>query len=233
MTLEASGRRPALTISRNFLLFIPTPQPGLKAVLSYYSSTVTFNPEGDVHISNEAVESSGRNQFLSLFFGVLVAIASSSAPVQSVRPFTSTSQVSSYGETASDDRCHSCQRDFPWDPGETEFQETDMLGFSDGQQRRKKYADGLIPDPGYFIAGAIAGVVSRTATAPLDRLKVYLIAQTSAQQEMMQAVKSGAPTQAVKLATRPLAKAIRALWNMGGFRSFFTGKEPIITSDAW
>jgi hypothetical protein len=37
---------------RNFLLFIPAGTPNLRAVLSYYSSTATLNPEGDVHIND-------------------------------------------------------------------------------------------------------------------------------------------------------------------------------------
>jgi hypothetical protein len=43
---------------RNFLLFIPAGTPNLRAVLSYYSSTATVNPEGDVHI-NESLQGLG------------------------------------------------------------------------------------------------------------------------------------------------------------------------------
>jgi len=82
----------------------------------------------------------------------------------------------------------------------------------------------FLPDPGYFLAGGVAGVVSRTATAPLDRLKVYLIAQTVATNEAVQAVKSGAPFQASKLAARPLVDAFKALWGMGGIKSMFAGE---------
>lgn len=81
----------------------------------------------------------------------------------------------------------------------------------------------FLPDPGYFLAGGMAGVVSRTATAPLDRLKVYLIAQTGATNEAVQAVKSSTPLQASKLAARPLVNAFKALWGMGGIKSMFAG----------
>ena len=76
---------------------------------------------------------------------------------------------------------------------------------------------------GYFIAGGLAGMISRTATAPLDRLKVYLIAQTNPKQAAVAAAKEGAPVQAVKSFGRPLVDACKELWKAGGMRSLFAG----------
>ena len=76
---------------------------------------------------------------------------------------------------------------------------------------------------GYFIAGGLAGIVSRTATAPLDRLKVYLIAQVANKKAAVQAVKEGSPTQALHHIGRPLIEATKELWNAGGIRSLFAG----------
>ncbi|KAI6350666.1 hypothetical protein MCOR25_010493 [Pyricularia grisea] len=79
---------------------------------------------------------------------------------------------------------------------------------------------------GYFLAGAIAGGVSRTATAPLDRLKVYLLvntkARTSAEAAVAAAAK-GQPLKAVKNAGHPIAAAITSLYRSGGLRTFFAG----------
>ena len=83
----------------------------------------------------------------------------------------------------------------------------------------------LMPEPGYFLAGGISGVISRTATAPLDRLKVYLIAQTGVSDVAIKAAKEGAPAQAVKHASRPLIEASKALWRAGGMQSLFAGKS--------
>lgn len=82
----------------------------------------------------------------------------------------------------------------------------------------------FLPEPGYFLAGGVAGVISRTATAPLDRLKVYLIAQTGATNKAVHAAKTGAPLQASKLVARPLVDALKALWGMGGIKSMFAGE---------
>ncbi|KIV87720.1 hypothetical protein PV11_03249 [Exophiala sideris] len=81
----------------------------------------------------------------------------------------------------------------------------------------------FLPPLGYFIAGGVAGIVSRTATAPLDRLKVYLIAQTSPKAATMKAVKEGRPFGMLKNFGRPLVDACKDLWAAGGLRSLFAG----------
>lgn len=81
----------------------------------------------------------------------------------------------------------------------------------------------LLPKPGYFLSGGIAGIVSRTSTAPLDRLKVYLIAQTESSSAALNAAKSGAVLQSTKHAGGALAEAARALWRAGGIRSLWAG----------
>ncbi|XP_024973346.1 calcium-binding mitochondrial carrier protein SCaMC-1-like [Cynara cardunculus var. scolymus] len=54
----------------------------------------------------------------------------------------------------------------------------------------------------YLIAGGVAGAASRTATAPLDRLKVLLQVQTS---------------------NASIGPAIKSIWKEGGILSFFRG----------
>jgi len=81
-----------------------------------------------------------------------------------------------------------------------------------------------LPTPGYFAAGGLAGAISRTTTAPLDRLKVYLIAQTGTTQEAIKAAKSGSPYFALRAAWRTTASAVKDLWAAGGIRSLWAGK---------
>ena len=84
----------------------------------------------------------------------------------------------------------------------------------------------FIPHPGYFLAGAIAGGVSRTATAPLDRLKVYLLVNTNKPTEAaVAALKKAQPVGVVKNAVRPIGNAIRDLFQSGGLRGFFAGES--------
>jgi solute carrier family 25 phosphate transporter 23/24/25/41 len=89
-----------------------------------------------------------------------------------------------------------------------------------------------VPNPGYFVAGGLAGIVSRTATAPLDRLKVYLIAQTSVTRDAVALAKSGNIFLAVANAWRPLADATKELWKAGGLRSLYAGKSTVCLTAA-
>lgn len=92
----------------------------------------------------------------------------------------------------------------------------------------------FLPEPGYFLAGAISGGVSRTATAPLDRLKVYLLvnvktgatattAATTSADAALNAAKGAAKPVAARPG-KPIGDAIMNLWRAGGFRTFFAGR---------
>lgn len=81
-----------------------------------------------------------------------------------------------------------------------------------------------LPEPGYFIAGALAGGISRTATAPLDRLKVYLLVNTKTKAgAALDTAKTGQPISAVRTAGKPIRNAVHELWRAGGIRTFFAG----------
>ena len=87
---------------------------------------------------------------------------------------------------------------------------------------------------GYFTSGGIAGAVSRTATAPFDRLKTFLIANTggsrqrlantvNAGKDAVKAAGKGEIGKALKTAGSPLIDAIKTIYRAGGVRSFFVG----------
>ncbi|OCK82635.1 calcium dependent mitochondrial carrier protein-like protein [Lepidopterella palustris CBS 459.81] len=203
---------------RDFLLFIPSTAPNLKAVLTYFSSTMKMNHEGDVQISDDTIHGLGiKQQFLNIFFGSIISIAKSQ-PRSSFR-FESMEAFDMY-EAAEP---HTLAQSLPPEVDSFDLQvrvpEADWTIWG----TLMPVLIACVPNPGYFVAGGLAGIVSRTSTAPLDRLKVYLIAQTSVAQEAVSAVKSGAVLQAIKNAWRPLATATKELWQAGGMRSLYAG----------
>ena len=207
-------------------MFIPANTPNLRAVLSYYSSTMKVNAEGDVHVADETAQSLGTNRFPTTLFGTLTAITKSSHLKLPPKPH----QASTDEMMATDAGIESQPSAFPWNPGDPSVRqpedlETVVLVEETPASRMTGVLTDLFPSAGYFVAGGAAGVVSRTATAPLDRLKVYLIAQTGVRHEAIQIANSGAPVKAAKKAARPLVEATKALWRMGGIRSLFAGKN--------
>ncbi|GAA6025677.1 hypothetical protein JCM10207_008826 [Rhodosporidiobolus poonsookiae] len=100
----------------------------------------------------------------------------------------------------------------------------------DGEEEEEDHSDepthGMFAGAGKFLlAGGMAGAVSRTATAPFDRLKVYLI--TSPACVPSPAAASAAAPQSGKK-PRPgagsLVKAVRAVYAQGGgIKAFWTG----------
>ena len=183
------------------------------------------NAEGDVHVSDETAQSLGTNRFPTTLFGALVTIAK---PTHSKLPPTPRPSVDERMATHAGIESQLCS--FPWNPGDQPLEPPEILEKAPlldeiPDLRMTGVLTDLFPSAGYFVAGGAAGVVSRTATAPLDRLKVYLIAQTGVREEAVQIAKSGAPVQAAKKAARPLVEATKSLWRMGGIRSLFAGEH--------
>jgi solute carrier family 25 phosphate transporter 23/24/25/41 len=106
---------------------------------------------------------------------------------------------------------------------------------------------------GYFLAGGISGVVSRTCTAPFDRIKVFLIARTDLASTVLNSKKdiearinqkvsaTGVTRKAARILAEaeaeaahaalqhhktirsPIIQAARTIWKQGGFRAFYVG----------
>ncbi|KAI9787167.1 MAG: hypothetical protein M1839_003402 [Geoglossum umbratile] len=202
---------------RDFLLFIPQHTPGLKAVLSYFSSTVTVNPEGDVQISVEKAEGLGTpTDFPSTFFGAVASIYASHNPYQvPKRAFAPL-----YKEAARPVLTAPTPLPGPVEP-QAELPAEISLIIDDFAENVNTVLTTF--RSGYFLAGGVAGAVSRTATAPFDRLRVYLIAQTNGGRCVIEAAKHGEAVQAAESVGRPLIDGLKAIWRAGGVRSLFAG----------
>ncbi|KAK0670049.1 mitochondrial carrier domain-containing protein [Cercophora samala] len=274
---------------RDFLLFMPTHHHNspLEAVLSFYSSIVTVNAEGDSLVSDDTLEGLGTTGFLlQALFGSLLRIANPEGattkytqrpspettvvvePEVPISPHTpqhhhkpqSRAQLESqlhhqklhpnsdhenepapdmalssaavgirYGGAATSTQQilmpSTTQQPMPYYESyeDEEPEDISVMAEEVSEEVQSKLTD-LLPEPGYFLAGAVSGGVSRTATAPLDRLKVYLLVNTkNVDNPVLTAAKSGRPLAALRNAGGPIVDAMVTLWKTGGFRTFFAG----------
>lgn len=218
---------------RNFLLFIPThAEAPLKAVLSYYTSTLKLNSEGDTSINEDTLEGLGTpSNLLNVLFGVIIQLSKSN---MSTTTPNSDNTPTNMPTNSPKDSGNAIDKDTSMSKGSKEATldgnvksngavSEDSHPVEGGKRMKLKLAD-ISLNLGYFAAGAVAGVVSRTATAPLDRLKVYLIANIGSASGTVEAAKKGDAIVAARRLGQPLVDASKELWRAGGIRSLFAGK---------
>ncbi|KAH7311645.1 mitochondrial carrier domain-containing protein [Stachybotrys elegans] len=226
----------------------------LHAVLSYYNSVVNVTPEGDSTVREETLEglgmeASSRSIFHDIFGSLLrVAFPFGQSPISASKPRISSTDTTSPTDTSSSSSTTTTTENLAMDARlaeagytvedlegqrmaavdeaddgtEGDLQDPVSTGALKGQKTFRLTA--FIPDPGYFLAGAIAGGVSRTATAPLDRLKVYLLVNTkTGSDSALEAIKRGRPLAALQTAATPFRDAVKDLFRSGGFKGFFAG----------
>lgn len=226
-SLLPSPKHQTNPVFRDFLLFMPIHHGSspLQGALSYYSRIVTLTSEGDSLVSEDTLEGLGTTgDLIQFLFGTLIMLAKPSIqrplypPPSTARPDTLEGGPGTYSEDSASLYDASAE-----DAAEAARIQME-LDWEKEMQDGAFWLTQFMPAPGYFLAGAIAGGVSRTATAPLDRLKVYLLVNTKAALNPVEVVKKGQVLGALRHVGRPVADAVKDLWRAGGFRTFFAGE---------
>ncbi|SMN18652.1 similar to Saccharomyces cerevisiae YNL083W SAL1 ADP/ATP transporter [Maudiozyma saulgeensis] len=78
----------------------------------------------------------------------------------------------------------------------------------------------------FFVAGGVSGVISRTCTAPFDRIKVFLIARTDLSSTILNSKEdllARNPKANIDKLRSPIVKAITSLYRQGGIKAFYVG----------
>lgn len=221
--VQSEVKSPLNLDRRNFLLFMPSEHPSLKAVLSYYSSTVLMTPEGDVAVTEEKI-SNGLGTLAHLLFGSLIRIVEPPKPARRLpTPLAQLESETSAPPPMMPPPQDDAQQGLPPEVEDVELA-TDVRADSFWRKHVEPVLIACVPNPGYFVAGGLAGIISRTTTAPLDRLKVYLIAQTR-NTDTVQTAKSGAALTALRKGAQSLVVATKELWATGGIRSLYAGER--------
>lgn len=147
-----------------------------------------------MQISDDTIQGLGITQhFLQLLFGSIILVAKTPQYSSFSSQSSFSTQYAEMSEVAASSTFPHSVVAQPLPPrSDVQFVDALVLETQEGVwQVFKSVLIACVPHPGYFVAGGVAGIVSRTSTAPLDRLKVYLIAQTGVTEEAVVAVKSG------------------------------------------
>lgn len=222
----------------------------LEAVLSFYSSIVTVNAEGDSLVSEDTLEGLGTTGFLlQTLFGSLLKVVSPES-INSVRPppvlplstpetaqekekpakmgtaaSVAATAYPQYGTVVDQKSDGASEKLLSKIKRSKQDELQDLSNLVEADEAVNSTLTDLLPDAGYFLAGAVSGGVSRTATAPLDRLKVYLLVNTrSSSTAVTDLATQGRPIVALRSSGGPIIEAVTSLWKTGGLKTFFAGE---------
>lgn len=209
---------------RDFLLLLPR-QTSMQTVYNYWAS-----------FSRPRLATSIMNQDLD----VIVAEKPSTSPTHTASSAANTSTKGKGRAVEHDDGGHAQanrathleQSDHTHSHAHshTHAEDVDDAGGSaDDEELDKPIFEG---SGAYLLAGGLAGAVSRTATAPFDRLKVFLINHVEKSDAKLPGVKDAAahPLTAAKQVAKSgnkglgaFASACKSLYLEGGLHAFFIG----------